>query len=101
MSGEQNDIHLEWNEDKGFFDLELLLDGSDLLAAVDLRTSISISLFIDRRTNDDDTIPNEAGWPGDAIRDVGEDLLGSKLWLLQNQRAVDPLLPVARIRQHS
>ena len=93
---EPNDIHLECNAEKGFFDLELTEDGSDLLGAVNLRTSIGISLFTDRRTDDDDTIPNAGGWSGDAIRREGEDLLGSKLWLLRSEKTLDSVLIRAR-----
>jgi len=92
-----NDIHLECNTVKGFFDLELVEDGSDLLGAVNLRTSIGISVFTDRRSDDGDSFPNERGWAGDAIRPEGEDLLGSKLWLLQKEgKALDSSLPRAK-----
>ena len=93
---DENDIHLEFNEEKGYFDLELTEDGSDLLGAVNLRTSIGISLFTDRRTDDDDSIPNARGWSGDAIRPEGEDLLGSKLWLLRSEKTLDSVLIRAR-----
>ena len=93
---EPNDIHLECNAEKGFFDLELTEDGSDLLGAVNLRTSIGISIFTDRRTDDDDTEPNERGWAGDAIRPEGEDLLGSKMWLIHLEKTLDIHLPRAK-----
>ena len=92
----KNDIHLECNTEKGFFDLELVENGSDLLGAVNLRTSIGISIFTDRRTNDDDTIPNSAGWAGDAIRPEGENLLGSKMWLFLREKTLDTNLSRAR-----
>ncbi len=84
-----NDIHLEDSEEKGFFDLELTEDGTDLLGAVNLRTSIGISILTDRRTDSNDTIPNAGGWAGDAIRREGRDLLGSKLWLLHREKTLD------------
>ena len=93
---DENDIHLEFNEEKGFFDLELTEDGSDLLGAVNLRTSIGISLFTDRRTNDDDLVPNAAGWAGDAIRPEGEDLLGSKMWQFLREKTLDEHLISAK-----
>jgi len=91
-----NDIHLEDNTEKGFFDLELVEDGSDLLGAVNLRTSIGISIFTDRRTDDNDSIPNAAGWAGDAIRPEGEDLLGSKMWLFHSEKTLDSNLSRAK-----
>ena len=91
-----NDIHLEFNKEKGFFDLELTEDGTDLLGAVNLRTSIGISLFTNRRTNDDDIIPNAGGWSGDAIRPEGRDLLGSKLWTLRSEKTLDSVLVLAK-----
>jgi phage gp46-like protein len=90
---EENDIHLECNEIKGFYDLELVADGSDLLGAVNLRTAIGISIFTDRRSNSDDLIPNQGGWPGDSIRPDNEDLLGSKLWMYYTEIAIDEHLP--------
>lgn len=93
---EPNDIHLECNTEKGFFDLELTENGEDLLGAVNLRTSIGISIFTDRRTDDDDSEPNQRGWAGDAIRPEGEDLLGSKMWLIHLEKTEDRLLPLAK-----
>jgi len=84
-----NDIHLEWNSEKGYHDLEIVCDLTDLLGAINLRTAVMISLFTDRRTDDDDSTPNIAGWPGDDLRGVDEDLLGSKLHLLFNTKTLD------------
>jgi phage gp46-like protein len=66
---ESNDISLEFDCDKNFYDLDLTGDGSDLLAAVN----------------------------GDSLNTVDEDLLGSKLWLLLRQKTLDSNLP--RIEQ--
>jgi len=96
MRPRPNDIHLECNTEKGFFDLELTENGEDLLGAVNLRTSIGISIFTDRRTDDNDTIPNAGGWAGDAIRPEDEDLLGSKIWLLHREKTLDSNLSRAK-----
>tara|TARA_R100001198_G_scaffold30667_1_gene16182 strand:+ start:115 stop:588 length:474 start_codon:yes stop_codon:yes gene_type:complete len=98
MSIEKNDISLEYNCEKNYFDLELVSDDSDLLAAVNLRTGISISLFSDRRSLPEDPVPNARGWAGDAIRPDDTDLIGSRLWLLQQEKTLDSNLP--RIEQY-
>jgi len=92
---EQNDISLEFDCEKKYYDIDLVSDGSDLLAAVNLRTGIGISLFTDRRTGADDSVPNSRGWAGDAIRRENEDLIGSKLWLLYGSKTLDENLPRA------
>lgn len=93
MSIEKNDISLEFNCEKNFFDLELVSDDSDLLAAVNLRSAIGISLFTDRRSLPSDSKPNQRGWAGDAIRPDGTDLIGSRLWLLYGEKTVDANIP--------
>lgn len=51
-----------------------------------LATAVLISLFSDRRANDDDTLPeagaDRRGWWGDIAPPVPGDRIGSRQWLL-------------------
>jgi len=78
---EVNDILFEYNEFKDFFDVELTEDGCDLKPAVNLRNAAGICIFTDRRSDADDIVPNEMGYPGDDLNAINEKSLGSKLWL--------------------
>jgi phage gp46-like protein len=65
--------------------------------STDLRALVLVSLFSDRRAEDDDQIPDPTGdppyrrgWWGDSMRTDG-DLFGSRLWLLHGQALSDEL----------
>ena len=55
-----------------------------------LETAIIISLFTDRRANEDDVIPdgsaNRRGWWADVFPDIENDNIGSRLWLLFREK---------------
>ncbi|MCE8027551.1 phage GP46 family protein [Halomonas daqingensis] len=80
----------------GALDLALL-DG-DLETDDGLRTAVALSLLCDRRAEPDDIIPdgtgNRRGWWADAISDRDGDRWGSRLWLLDREKA----LPEVRSR---
>lgn len=95
MSDEENDILLEMNEGKGYFDIELTENGEDLKGAVNLRNAAGIMIFSERRTNSDDQVPNQAGYAGDSMDAVDEDILGSKLWQRLRGKSLQSHLPEA------
>jgi phage gp46-like protein len=88
-----NDSFLELDNEKGYFDISLLPDGTDLKRAGNLESSIAISLFTDRRSLNDDIDPNARGWCGDSLQEVGEHLIGSRLWLFGRRKIVDSIVP--------
>ncbi|MBR0647532.1 phage GP46 family protein [Plastoroseomonas hellenica] len=53
-----------------------------------LRTSVILSLFLDRRARSDDATPDgeRRGWLGDALSPVTGDRIGSRLWLLRREK---------------
>jgi phage gp46-like protein len=57
-----------------------------------LETAVMISLFTDRRSQDDDILPDpnsndRRGWWGDLIKPYSEgDQIGSRLWLLNREK---------------
>lgn len=61
--------------------------GGALANGDDLATAVLISLFTDRRANDDDTLPDAStdrrGWWGDLDQAVP---IGSRLWLLARSK---------------
>ena len=93
MPEEANDIALEYNVEKGHFDIEFTDDGFDLKGAVNLRNAVGIMIFSERRTNSDDDVPNQAGYPGDALDDIDESNLGSKLWQRLRGKSLAKHLP--------
>ncbi|MGV6478767.1 phage GP46 family protein [Pantoea agglomerans] len=72
------DIRTVWFADSGFAGWQL--SGGDLDKGNDLESAVLISLFSDRRADTDDATDDNdrRGWWGDS----DEELLGSRLWLL-------------------
>lgn len=104
------DIALAFNPDRFDFDLVLEGDGDnrDVLGDDGLLTAVIISLFSDRRANDDDPLPDERvgvpsdlrGWWGDCILEEDRrDPLGSRLWLLSREKEM--AVVVARAQQYA
>lgn len=79
---------------------DLTVSGGDLVADTSLRTAVLLSLFLDRRANDDDDLPDEAadrrGWWGDAYAEEDGDHIGSRLWLLQAEKQLPAVLVRAK-----
>lgn len=84
----------------GEFGGDIVIDGLDVLRDDGLETSVSISLFTDRRANPE-LIPAELpkddlrGWWGDIGNEPG-DQCGSLLWLLKREKQVPTTLSRAR-----
>jgi phage gp46-like protein len=59
-----------------------------------LRTSVILSLFLDRRARSDDAAPDgdRRGWLGDALSPVTGDRIGSRLWLLRREKQLPETL---------
>lgn len=73
------------------------VSGGALASGDDLTTAVLISLFTDRRANDDDTLPDASndrrGWWGDLDQDVP---IGSRLWLLSRSKLMPSVALAAK-----
>lgn len=85
-----NDVALEISPTLGIFDI--IIQGSDFKQSIDLKTAIAISVFSDGRSLNDDSIPNAKGWSGDSLNYDGEQLTGSRIWLLRNGKLTNQTL---------
>lgn len=90
------DLRLTWRG----FDSDISVDAGDLVAEDGLKTAVILSLFLDRRADPDDAIPDGTGdlrgsWM-DAFPVVTNDLRGSKLWLLAREKDLQSVLNRAR-----
>lgn len=92
------DIALVWSNATGDADLSFI--DSDVASDRDLETAVLLSLFTDRRANDDDVPPSgdakdRRGWWGDAFADVEGDLFGSRIWLLNRSKLTNETVLLA------
>jgi phage gp46-like protein len=75
---------------------DFALDALGLIEDDGLQTAMIISLFTDRRANDDDVLPGDAsdkrGWWADAFPIVPDDKIGSRLWLLNREKQLQSVL---------
>lgn len=83
------DLALTWSNTTGTADLSMI--DSDLASERGLMTAVVLSLFTDRRAEDDDKPPSgdardRRGWWADQFADVEGDLFGSRLWLLARSK---------------
>lgn len=89
------DIATIWVVENGAGDW--VISGGALATGSDLVTAVLISLFSDRRANDDDTPPDGSddrrGWWGDLDQDVP---IGSRLWLLDRSKLTQDVANTAR-----
>jgi len=90
MATVENDILLEFNKQKEYFDIEL--DGADLESANNLVTSMQIALFTDARSTAEDPVPNSKGWAGDSLNQPEESNIGSRLWTVDDEFMTQALL---------
>lgn len=86
------------------------MEAGDLVAEGSLRTAVILSLFLDRRADDDDILPNGSddrrGWWADTVApmtdygigggSVSGDRIGSRLWLLSREKQLAGVLERAR-----
>jgi phage gp46-like protein len=90
------DLALTWSIASGDSDLSIV--DSDLASDRGLETAMILSLFTDRRADDDDVPPSgdptdRRGWWADELGQIAGDKLGSRLWLLdRSKRTSDTLL---------
>lgn len=79
--------------------IDLAIVDNDLAPDEGLRTACLISLFADRRAEDDDQLPVEdgdrRGWWGDQFAEQEGDRIGSRLWLLERAKRTEDLVPSA------
>jgi len=80
------------------FDWEIDTGAQGLKGRNELYSAVIISLFTDRRANNDDTLPTgetcQRGWWGDALD--SERPIGSRLWLLSKAKSFNETLSLAR-----
>jgi len=82
--------------ENGIIDLEITSTGLSIDSS--LQSAVIISLFTDRRADDDDKLPSinnngvlppdKKGWVGDILDDKGR-LIGSRLWLLDREKQTE------------
>ena len=86
------------------------MEAGDLVAEGSLRTAVILSLFLDRRADDDDILPNGSddrrGWWADTVAPMTDygigggsasgDHIGSRLWLLSREKQLAGVLERAR-----
>lgn len=86
------------------------MEAGDLVAEDSLRTAVILSLFLDRRAEDDDILPNDSddrrGWWADTVAPMTDygigggsasgDRIGSRLWLLCREKQLAGVLDRAR-----
>ena len=90
------DAGLIWKE----MGADLALENLALVRDDGLQTAVVLSLFIDRRAEDDDELPDNTGdrrgWWADAYPAIAEDRIGSRLWLLSREKQLPSVLARAR-----
>lgn len=75
------------------FDIEI--KNGDLVSDDGLETAVAISLFTDRRINDEQLpqgTKDKKGWWGDLHAEVDGDKIGSRLWLLAREKRTTEVL---------
>lgn len=95
-----SDIALIWNSLEGGADFAI--ERNDLATDDTFETAVLLSLFTDRRVEDSETLPEEAGadrggWWADALSPVEGDKLGSRLWLLRREKQEARVLELAKL----
>ncbi|SPD73837.1 GP46 family protein [uncultured Desulfobacterium sp.] len=96
------DIKLVYRNIEGATDLGIIdisPDGAGLEVDDGLETAVIISLFSDRRANDDDELPSgddRRGWWADTYADVDGDKIGSRLWLLGREKQLPGVVGKAK-----
>jgi phage gp46-like protein len=83
------DIALRYSEENQYFDIAIGANG-DLVQEDGFETAIALSLYLDRRAELDDEIPDgtddrRGDW-ADVFSDIPGDKQGSRLWLLSRAK---------------
>ncbi len=79
------DISISYNNTLGEYDVKY--EHGDIQTDRTMTTALLMSIFTDRRANDDDELPNEGdkgGWWGDLLEE-DDTKKGSRLWLLKGR----------------
>lgn len=84
------DLALVWSR----VSADLTMIDHDLASDTGMETAVLLSLFTDRRAEDDDTPPtgdesDRRGWWADQFAVTEGDRFGSRLWLLDRSKRVD------------
>lgn len=93
------DILTAYNNTGGAVRLDYQVDAPGLAQDDGLQSAVVLSLFTDRRADEDDVLPDGSdrrGWWGDSVADQAGDQIGSRLWLLRREKASDQTLQRAR-----
>jgi len=96
------DFRISW--DINLMEGDFVFDSfiQDLEGDEGLETAVIISLFTDRRANEDDVLPDpnnedKRGWWGDLTSAFGtEDQIGSRLWLLNREKTLQSVIQRAK-----
>jgi phage gp46-like protein len=94
------EIALKWDEQ--YLEANLDFEDGDLSIEQGVMSAIIISLFTDRRADQDDDLPDLLnpdlrGWWGDkASPEIENDQIGSRLWLLERSKATPEVLIQAK-----
>jgi phage gp46-like protein len=97
----EGDIKFRYDLNTLVGDLSVVND--DLENELGLETAAILSIFTDRRANNDDILPNlkdddRRGWWGDLLEpEVIGDKIGSRLWLLERSKTTQETLQKAEI----
>jgi len=92
------DLRLQWTGTAA----DLARAGADLATDNGLETAVIVSLFTDRRADDDDALPSgtdRRGWWADAYvlsRFGAPEPIGSRLWLLSREKTLAQALTKAQ-----
>lgn len=82
---------------------DIALTDVDIATDTGLQTAVVVSLFTDRRAEDDDELPagekDRRGWWGDMLADQDGDKIGSRLWLLSREKQLPEI--VARAEEYA
>jgi len=94
------DVKLFWKEWGG----DCAIRGGDLAAEDGLTTAVVLSLFLDRRAEADDILPDGSGdprgWWADTVAPAADgDRVGSRLWLLHREKQLSEVL--RRVRTYA
>lgn len=92
-----SDIKMLWDND--LMEADMSFSNDDLIREEGLETAVVMSLFTDRRANEDDIIDNSddmRGWWGDQTSDIPNDRNGSRLWLLERAKVIPETLTLAK-----
>lgn len=89
------DIALFW--DLGRSEADFAISDDDLVSDEGLQTAVLLSLALDRRAEDSDTLPtddgDQRGWWGDEFAENRGDKIGSRRWLLARTKLSPAILP--------